>query len=463
MPIAPLLDSPRSKSLTLIATSLGFAVVQLDVTIVNTALNTISSALGGGVVALQWIVSTYTITFASFILTAGALGDRVGSKRIFIAGFAIFTIASLACALAPTLPVLIAARAVQGIGAAILVPNSLAVLNHAHRDDKERAHAVGIWAAGASFAITAGPLAGGALIAAFGWRSIFLINLPVGLAGLWLAWRYVDETPSSRARELDLPGQAIAILGLGSLAAGMIEGGAVGWTNRWVIASFATFVVLLLLFLSMERRARDPMLPLSLFVRRRFTITSIVGLLVNVAFYGLIFVLSLYFQRENEYSAFKTGLAFAPIMIAVFIANLAAARIVARFGARATIGAGAALAAMSCAALLEIEHGTPYAFIGAQFIGLGAGLGVLVPPLTSMLLGSVEKARSGVASGMLNSARQTGSVIGVSLFGSLIGGSLGLVSGTRVALVISIGLLAGACIAIFIGDRRDAPAPAGAR
>jgi len=171
-----------SKSLTLAATSLGFAVVQLDVTIVNTALNAISSALGGGVVALQWIVSTYTIAFASFILTAGALGDRLGGKRIFIAGFAIFTIASLACALASTLAILIAARAMQGIGAAILVPNSLTVLNHAYRDDNERTRAVGIWAAGASFAITAGPLVGGALIAAFGWRSIFLINLPVGLA-----------------------------------------------------------------------------------------------------------------------------------------------------------------------------------------------------------------------------------------------------------------------------------------
>ncbi|HEY4139629.1 MAG TPA: MFS transporter [Casimicrobiaceae bacterium] len=463
MPAAPYLGSPRSKSLTLIATSLGFAVVQLDVTIVNTALNAISSALGGGVVALQWIVSTYTITFASFILTAGALGDRLGSKRIFIAGFAIFTIASLACAIAPNLPILIAARAVQGIGAAILVPNSLAVLNHAHRDEKERARAVGIWAAGASFSITAGPLAGGALIAAFGWRSIFLVNLPVGLVGLWLAWQHVAETPSSRKRALDLPGQALAILGLGSLAAAMIEGGAVGWTNRWVIASFATFVVLLILFLSTERRARDPMLPLSLFSRRRFTITSVVGLLVNVACYGLIFVLSLYFQRENGYTALETGLAFAPMMIAVFIANLAAARLAARYGARITIGAGAALAALSCAALLGIGRGTPYAFICAQFIALGLGLGVLVPPLTSMLLGSVEKARSGVASGALNSARQTGSVIGVSLFGSLIGGSLGLVSGTRWALSISIALLAGACVAMLVGDNRDARVASRAR
>ena len=447
-----------SKSLTLAATSLGFAVVQLDVTIVNTALNAISSALGGGVVALQWIVSTYTIAFASFILTAGALGDRLGGKRIFIAGFAIFTIASLACALASTLAILIAARAMQGIGAAILVPNSLTVLNHAYRDDKERTRAVGIWAAGASFAITAGPLVGGALIAAFGWRSIFLINVPVGLAGLWLAMRHVAETPRS-ARELDLPGQVTAIAGLGVLAAAMIEGGAVGWNNGWVLAGFATFVALLVLFLFVEQRGGQPMLPLSLFKRRRFTITSVVGLLINVAFYGLIFVFSLYFQRENDYSALQTGLAFAPMMIAVFIANLSASRIAALIGARITIGAGAALAALSCAGLLGIERGTPYDFICVQFIALGAGLGVLVPPLTSMLLESVEKARSGIASGTLNSARQTGSVIGVSLFGSLIGGSFEFVEGTHIALTIAVVLLAGACIAMLAGGRRPMRVP----
>ena len=183
-----------SKSLTLFAMSLGYGVVQLDVTIVNTALNSIGTSLGGGVSELQWVVSGYTIAFAACILTAGALGDRLGSKMVFMAGFGIFTAASLGCALAPTPSALIVFRAAQGVGAAILVPNSLALLNHTYPGEVERGRAVGSWAAGASLALTAGPLVGGVLIAIAGWRSIFLVNLPIGVGALWLTWRYVTDT-----------------------------------------------------------------------------------------------------------------------------------------------------------------------------------------------------------------------------------------------------------------------------
>jgi MFS transporter, DHA2 family, methylenomycin A resistance protein len=194
--------SRLAASLTLAAMSLGYGVVQLDVTIVNTALDAIGTSLGGGVSELQWVVSAYTIAFAAFILTAGALGDRIGAKRIFMAGFAIFTAASAACALAPNAAFLISARCVQGLAAAILVPNSLALLSHAYADEKARGRAVGIWAAGASLALTAGPFVGGGLITLVGWRSIFLVNLPIGLAGLWLAWALPArrrDRPSARS------------------------------------------------------------------------------------------------------------------------------------------------------------------------------------------------------------------------------------------------------------------------
>src|ERR1700723_2324220 len=206
-----------SASLTLLAMSLGYGVVQLDVTIVNTGLDRIGASLGGGVSELQWVVNAYTIAFAAFILTAGALGDRIGAKRVFMAGFAIFTSASLACALASNSAVLIAARAVQGLGAAVLVPNSLALLSHAYPDQRGRGRAVGIWAAGARPGRPAGRAAGGALIALIGWRSIFLVNLPIGLAGLWLTWRYANETTRSDSRQLDLLGQAAAIGALACL------------------------------------------------------------------------------------------------------------------------------------------------------------------------------------------------------------------------------------------------------
>ena len=437
--------APRSSlatSLTLAAMSLGYGVVQLDVTIVNTALNSIGASLEGGVSELQWVVSSYTIAFAAFILTAGALGDRVGEKRIFMAGFAIFTAASLACALSPNAVVLVAARAMQGLGAAVLVPNSLALLNHAYPDEKGRGRAVGIWAAGASLALIVGPLIGGGLIALVGWRWIFLVNLPIGLAALWLSWRYVTDTKPSPQREVDLPGQIAAIVALGCLAGAIIEGGARGWSNPLVIAGFVVSAVLAALFVLQERRTTQPMLPLSLFGNRRFALTSLVGLFVNVAFYGLIFVFSLYLQRVNGLSPFATGLVFLPMLGAVLPVNLVAARMAERIGALATIAAGAGLSALGCLALIGIEPHTSYLEIGPQFAVIGAGLGLLVPPLTSTLLGSVEKSRSGIAAGILNSTRQTGSVLGVALFGSLAGQASAFMSGVHAALIISAALLA---------------------
>jgi MFS transporter, DHA2 family, methylenomycin A resistance protein len=444
-------NSKRARGLTLAAMSLGFGVVQLDITIVNTALITIAGSLGGAVSDLQWVVNTYTIGFAALILTAGALGDRVGAKRIFMAGFALFTAASLACAMAPDSTILIAARAVQGIGAAVLVPNSLALLNHAYPEERQRGWAVGIWAAGASLALTAGPLAGGGLIALVGWRSIFLVNLPIGLLGMLLTWRYANETPRVPARTIDVAGQVLVIGALGCVAGAMIEAGTLGWRNRWVLAGFAAFAVLATGFLINERRALQPMLPLELFKRRMFTLTSIVGLLANAAFYGLIFVLSLYFQQIQGRSPLRTGLAFLPLMGMVLPMNLLAARIAQRWGAPATIATGAVIAAVGCLTLIGIGPMSAYRDLCAQLIAIGAGLGLLVPPLTSALLGSVEKARSGLAAGVLNSTRQTGSVLGVALFGSLVAQKTEFMVGVRISLIISAVLFSFAAAAISMG------------
>jgi DHA2 family methylenomycin A resistance protein-like MFS transporter len=445
--------TPLAKSLTLAAMSLGYVVVQLDVTIVNVAINAIGTSLGGSLADLQWIVNAYTITFASFILTAGALGDRIGAKRVFVLGFLIFVIASLACALAPALWVLIVARLAQGIGAAVLVPNSLALLNHAYPHEAERHRAVGIWAAGASFSLTAGPLLGGALIALIGWRSIFFINLPVGLAGMWLAWRYASETTRLPSRTLDLPGQAAAVLALGALAAATIEGGQHGWLNPFVDAGFVAFVVLAALFLAIELRSREPMLPLSLFRRPAFGATALAGFLVNVGAYGLIFVFSLYFQQLDHLSPLWTGIAFAPMMAAILIANLFAARVTAAIGARLTIAIGLAVMAASCVGLLWMQQGSSYWAIGPQLIALGAGVGLLVPPLTSTMLGSVAKQLSGIASGVLNAMRQTGSVLGVALFGSLLSGSAGFIPGAKISLAIAAAVSLCALAVVLIGVR----------
>jgi len=451
VPARQIVSTRLAKLFTLAAMSLGYGVVQLDVTIVNTALNSIGTSLGGGVSELQWVVSTYTIAFAALILTAGTLGDRFGAKNIFMGGFAIFTAASLGCAVAPTSSILIAARALQGVGAAILVPNSLALLTHAYGNETERGRTVGVWAAGASLALTAGPLIGGGLIEIAGWRSIFLVNLPIGLGALWLTWRYATDTTRTQ-HPLDLPGQAAAIGMLGVLAGAIIEGGRLGWTNAWVVAGFGAFVMLAALFLVQERRAPYPMLPLSLFAHRMFALTSLVGLLVNIAFYGLIFVFTLYFQQINHWSSFATGLAFVPMMGAVLPVNLVAPYLAERIGAPTVIALGALIAAAGCFGLLGLERGTTYWAICGQLLAMGGGLGLLVPPLTSTLLGSVDKARSGVAAGVLNSTRQTGSVLGVAVFGSLIGQADAFLFGARIALIISTVLLIAAAAAIMSSE-----------
>src|ERR1700761_2501791 len=243
-----------SASLTRLAMSLGYGVVQLDVTIVNTALDRIGASLGGGVSEEQWVLNAYTIAFAAFILTAGALGDRIGARRVFIAGFALFMGTSAICGLAPGIGVLIAARAVQGIAAAVLVPSSLTLLNHTYTEPAARARAVGMWLFGSSLSFAAGPLVGGLLISGFGWRAIFFINVPLALTGMTLARLYASETHGARERPIDGPGQVLAVASLAVLVGARIEGGVRGFGSAPVLAGFGLAIALLAGFVIVESR-----------------------------------------------------------------------------------------------------------------------------------------------------------------------------------------------------------------
>ena len=425
---------------TLVATSLGFAVVQLDVSIVNVAIKSIGAGLGGGVSGLQWVVNAYTIAFAACILTAGSIADRIGARRLFVGGFALFMTASAVCGLAPDLGVLIGARAVQGLAAALLVPSSLALLSHAYTDDRARTHAIGIYLAGASTALSGGPLIGGALIAAIGWRAIFFINIPIALCGVFLTLRFADETTRSATRGVDVPGQIFAIATLVLLVGSTIEGGQHGFGATGVLIGYAAGVACGCAFVAVEARGRSPMLPLSLFASRRFSVSSLAGLLINIAFYGLIFVISLFFQRVQNLSPLTTGLALAPTMIGITVSNIASGWLQHRFGAGRILAAGALVVAAACAGMLGVDASTAYTAMVVQLIALGAGGGLVVPTVTSQVLSSVPRRRSGVAAGTLNTLRQTGSAIGVALFGSLLAGSDGFVPGVHASFAISIGL-----------------------
>ncbi|MFG1625333.1 MFS transporter [Kribbella sp. NPDC049227] len=429
------------RALVLVAASLGFAVVQLDVSVVNVAIKPIGTALGADVTALQWVVDAYTIAFAALILTAGTLGDRYGAKRLFLGGFALFIVASVGCGLAASTSELVVARTVQGTGAAVLTACSLSLLNHTYAEPGQRARAVGLWAAGASMALVAGPLVGGVLIATLGWRSIFFINVPIGVCGIWLTARYAAASPRSRGRGIDPWGQVSSVVALTSVAVATIEAGSRGADDPIVVISLAAAVIAGALFVVIEARGVEPMLPLRMFVSATFGIPIAIGLLVNVAFYGLIFVLSLFFQNEQHLSPLRTGLAFVPMMAAIMAANLIAKRFTDAFGARRALVSGAVFMAAGCLAMLGSTGQTSYAVLVVPLVLAGFGLGLVVPVMTSALLSGVDRSRSGMASGTLNAARQTGSVLGVALFGSLTARA-GLVNGLHLALLIAVGVVA---------------------
>jgi MFS transporter, DHA2 family, methylenomycin A resistance protein len=444
-----------SRVLTLVGASLGFAVVQLDVTIVNVALQRIGDSFGGGVAELQWVVEAYTIVFASLIPTAGALGDRCGAKRVFIAGFGIFTFASAACGAAGALPVLIGSRALQGVGAAALTSCSLALINHAHCDAGARAKAVSIWAAGASVALAAGPVVGGVLVDTIGWRTIFFINVPIGCLGLWLSLRHATESPRSTERGLDVAGQLMIVLTLAALAAAAIESGRLGLGHPFVVAAMLLCALAAGSFILIEANGETPMLPLGFFGEHTFASGIAIGFGINIAYYGLIFLFSLFFQRAKGYSPLLAGAAFLPMTGGVLAANLIAGRLTAKRGPRVPMVAGQAIFAIGCLSLVGITPDTTFRNIWWQLLMMGTGLGLIVPPMTSAVLGAVDRRQSGIASGVLNAARQAGSVIGVALYGSLIAAKAQFTSGTHAALYLSAAvLLLGSGVAFrYIPDR----------
>ncbi|MBO0783549.1 MAG: MFS transporter, partial [Ktedonobacteraceae bacterium] len=329
----------------LLALCLGYFMTILDVTIVNVALVDIKEHLSANVTGLQWIVDGYALVFASLLLTGGALGDHRSNRTIFLAGFALFTLASTLCSLAPTLLFLQIARAVQGLGAALLVPNSLALLNTIYTDTRKRAQAIGIWAAVASFGALSGPLLGGVLVNAFGWRSIFLINLPIGVLGFLLTLRSMAPSTPQGGRSLDLLGQVAGMLALGMLTFALIEGNSLGILSPLILAASAGSLLFFLLLLLREKTTRHPMLPLAMFRERTFSASNVIALCQTFTFTGFIFVISLFLQQVKHYSPSLTGVALLPSFGCALLATSLSGTFMARLGAKRVMVMGLILAA----------------------------------------------------------------------------------------------------------------------
>ncbi|RKP50748.1 MFS transporter [Trinickia fusca] len=431
------MDNRDLQRRVLLATSISYVVVILDTSIVNVALKSIAGSLAGGVAGLQWVVNAYTLTFASLLLSGGTLGDRMGARNVYVTGLACFTAASALCGIAPSLAVLIAARILQGVGAALLVPASMALINRVCSDTRERAAAFGVWAGLGGVAMAAGPLLGGVLIGLVGWRSIFLLNVPICFAGIVMASRVAPQAPAGIARRFDVAGQVSAIAALALLNIVVISAPTYGWRSPIIVAGLLAALVAGGAFVALEAKRDEPMMPLELFTRPAFRAAVFVSMVSAFTFYGLMFGLSLYFQQQRGYTPMLAGLAFLPLTVVVPFGSLVSRRAVARLGLRTLVAGAALLAASGYWGLLVIGPAVPYwAFVlSLPAVGLAASL--ITPATTAALMASVENRRAGIAAGVLNSARQTGAALGVAISGSLIAVCSSIADGVRAGLVVA--------------------------
>jgi MFS transporter, DHA2 family, methylenomycin A resistance protein len=433
---------------SLAAALLGFFVVTLDAVIVNVTLPDIRRDLAGGMSGLQWVVDGYTLMFAALLLSAGSLSDRAGARRAFGAGMIVFVLASAACGLAPALPALVAARFVQGMAAAAMMPSSMALISHAYPDPVGRARAVALWSMGGVAASTSGPILGG-LLSLVSWRLIFFVNVPAGVVALGMLTRTV-RAPQHPA-PFDWAGQVTAIAAMGGLTYGAIEAGADGITAAPVLAAFAVAVTAFAAFAVLQARGAHPMLPLSLFRSRTVTVAVATGFAFMVGYYGLPFVMSLYLQELRGLSALDTGVVFLPMMLIGAALTPFTARLGARFGSRSLVVTGllAMMTGLTVIGLLPAPVPVPALSFVMILVGLAGPL--VMPPVMALLLQAVPARRAGVASGVFNTSRQVGGALAVAVFGALLATRAAFLAGMRDSLLIAAAVaLAAAAVSLLI-------------
>jgi EmrB/QacA subfamily drug resistance transporter len=411
----------RRKWWVLVAMVFGLFMPMLDNLVVNVALPTIQHKLGAGVSGLQWIIDAYTLTFASFMLTGGALGDLYGRKRFFMTGLVVFTLGSLLCGLSGSTSELIAFRAVQGLGAALLLPGSLSIITSTF-SGKERGAAIGIWAAMSGMAIAIGPVVGGYLVEHISWQSIFYVNVPVGIIGLTMTYLVVRESRDrTKSRRVDPPGLVTGTAGLFFLVFALIEGNARGWTDPLILGAFALSAVLLAGFFYVESHRESPMLPLSFFRIPTFAAANVVAAAVFFAMFGTVFFLTLYLQNVRGYSPVQAGVRLFAFSVVILLVAPVAGRLSDRFGSRWFMTFGPLVAAGGMALLLRTQPDSSYlTVILPAFLVLAAGMASTMTPMTAAVMGSVETRHAGVASAATNTSRELGGVFGIALLGAIV-------------------------------------------
>jgi EmrB/QacA subfamily drug resistance transporter len=415
-----LFTAENRKWWTLVAVAVGLFMIMLDNTVVNVALPSIQKELGISISELEWVVNAYALTFGVLLLSGGKLADMLGRRAIFITGLVVFTAASLWCGLAGGATSLIAARTVQGVGAALMNPATLSIIT-ATFPPRQRGTAIGIWAGVSALALAIGPIVGGLLTQKINWSWIFFINIPVGVLGVIAARLFIDETKDTSAEQsLDLPGLLTSGIGLFALTYGLIETNSYSWTSTRVLALFAIAVVALTAFVLLELHQRLPMLDLTLFKNSTFAGANAAMLLVGLAMFGIFFYNSLFLQGVLRYGAIKTGATFLPMTVLIIFVAPVAGRFADRIGARWLMGAGMTLLAIALILFGTLDESSTFWNILPGLLVGGVGMAVTMAPTTAAAMGSVPVTKAGVGSAVINSMRQVGGSLGIAIMGALV-------------------------------------------
>jgi EmrB/QacA subfamily drug resistance transporter len=415
-----LLASENRKWLTLWAVAFALFMIMLDNTVVNVALPSIQRSLGASISELEWVVSAYALTFAVLLLSGGKLADLYGRRRVFLLGLAVFTLASLLCGLASTANVLIGARVVQGVGAALMMPATLAIIS-ATFPPRQRGLAIGIWAGVSAMALAIGPLIGGLLTEHADWSWIFFVNVPVGILGI-LAGRIIiqESRDTSNVQSLDLPGLLTSGAALFALTFGLIEANEYGWSSPAILGLFACAGIGLAVFAWIEHRRTAPMLELSLFRSSTFTGGNVVAFLVTLAMFGVFFFMSIFVQRILGYSPVEAGAIFLPMTVLIILVAPPAGKLSDRVGSRWLMAGGLTLVAGSLVIFSQLGSDSGFWDMLPGLILGGIGMASVMTPMSAAVMGSVAVAKAGVASGVLNTSRQIGGALGIALMGAIL-------------------------------------------
>lgn len=415
--------SGRRRAIVLGVCCLSMFVVGLDTTIVNVGLPAIGAGLGTGTRGLEWTIDAYTLVFASLLISSGAMADRFGRRRVFRIGLTVFGAASLLCALAPTVELLVTARALQGVGASMLSPVALAIVVNAIPDPAERARAIGVWAAVFGVSMAAGPVLGGALLAVSDWRALFWVNVPIVLATLALSVLFVPESRADRPQRLDVPGQALLTVVVGLVVGVLIEGPHAGWTSGWLLAGYAGIITAVAGFVRVEANRSAPLLDPRLFRSPGFTGAVLGAIAVFVALNAALLANTLYLQQVRGLTPLAAGLAVLPMALGATVCAPLSGILVGRRGPRLPLTAAGVFLALGGACLLFLDADSGLALLLFAYLAMGIGVGFANAPITNTAVGALPPARAGVAGAVTSTARQFGAALGIAIAGGLIAGS----------------------------------------